>query len=133
MPYRFLLIDDAVTVVAATKRAIRVAGLSAGPILDAADGFEALDLLATHAVDLILADPAAAGGPDTPAGAADGIGRLLTEPATRAVPVVLTPATPDPEQIRRLLRAGARGWLRKPLTPDALRDMVTRVLEPTHV
>ena len=46
--------------------------------------------------------------------------------------LILT-SDPDPRQIDRLRRAGARGYLRKPFTPESLRDAVARILEPTHV
>ena len=87
--------------------------------------------LADLHVDLVLADL------DMPEGengetAEDLIGRILSEPDTRAVPVVLLSANLDLRQLERLRRAGARGHLRKPITADALRDIVSRVLEPTH-
>ena len=128
MSYDFLIVDGSVTVRAIIKRTIRLSGLPVGRIHEAGDGREALDVLSAHHVDLVLADlhPAR---PD----AADLIGRILSEPATRAVPVVLLSAQPDLRVIDRLNRAGARGYLRKPLTPDAVRDAVTRILEPTHV
>ena len=131
MSYRFLIVHHSATLRTLTKRTLRLVGLSARTVYEAASGREALELLAAHRVDLVLADlnPEEADG-------AEMIGRILSEPDTRSVPVVILSANPDPRQlqeIQRLLRAGAKGHLRRPFTPAALREMVTRVLEPTYV
>lgn len=128
MSYHFLVVDRSATTRALVKRAVRATGLSAPLVYDAADAREALDLLAVHRVDLALIDPALPGG--------DGeavIGQVITEPATRGTRVIVITAEPDMRQIERLRRAGAKGWLRKPFSPDALRELATRILEPTHV
>jgi two-component system chemotaxis response regulator CheY len=128
MSYRFLILEDSITDRAQIKRAVRLSGLSAGVIQEASDVIEAIDLLTGHTADLVLASL------DLPvASAAEMVGRLITEPSTRAVPVVIMSDDPNPLEIRRLLRRGARGYLRKPFTPDALREVASRILEPTHV
>ena len=48
-------------------------------------------------------------------------------------PVVIVSANPDLAQVRKLRRAGAKGHLRTPFTPEALRDVLAGILEPTHV
>lgn len=128
MGYQFLVVDASATTRAVAKHAIRVTGLSGRTIFDAADAQEAFDLLALHRVELALIDPQL---PDM-----DGeemIGRVLTEPSMRGVPVILISAAPDLRQIKRLKRAGLKGWLRKPFTAESLRQMATKILEPTHV
>lgn len=125
------------------KRAIRLSGIEGGappsgpgdaghepePVFfEASNGREALDLLETRRVDLIMADlnmPEMDG--------VEMIGRILAEPETRSIPVVIVSAKPDLGQITALRKAGARGYLRKPFTPEAVRDLLTRILEPTHV
>ena len=128
MGYHFLVVDASATTRAVAKHAIRVTGLSDRTILDAGDAQEAFDLLAMHRVELALIDPQL---PDMDGEAM--IGRVLTEPSMRGVPVILISATPDLRQIERLKRAGLKGWLRKPFTSDSLRQMATKILEPTHV
>src|SRR5437763_16632415 len=109
MAYDFLVVDGSATVRAVIKRTIRLTGLPVGAVYDAADGAEALEVLAAHHVDLVVADlhPVSAAGDAV-------IGRILTEPSTRAVPVLLVSANPDMDRVRKLRRAGARGYLRKP-------------------
>jgi two-component system chemotaxis response regulator CheY len=128
MSYNFLVVHASATTRAHIKRTIRSSGMPVGILHDASDGDEALDALASHRVDLILADVAMPGGDG-----AEMIGRFLSEPATRAIPVLVLWAKPDPRTLRRLRRAGARGWLPLPFTPQALHHAMSRVLEPTHV
>src|SRR3954451_1945249 len=99
MAYDFLVVDGSATMRAVIKRAIRLTGMPVGVIYDAADGAEALEILAGHRVDLVVADLRVSDGE----GAADEvIGRILTEPATRSVPVLIVSASPDVEQVRKL-------------------------------
>jgi two-component system chemotaxis response regulator CheY len=128
MSYNFLVVDDSITMRALVKRTIRSAGLAAEVFYDAADSEEALEILDRCKVDLILADlnlPEMDG--------AELIERLLAEPDTRAIPVVILADHPDMRTVQRLRSAGARGFLRKPFTVEALRDVVAGILEPTHV
>jgi len=80
MSYQFLVVDRSATTRALVKRAVRVTGLSSAVVYDAADGREALELLANHRVDLALI-PVGGWGPSLgdghldPAGAAEAMRR----------------------------------------------------------
>jgi two-component system phosphate regulon response regulator PhoB len=86
-------------------------------VVDAADGDDALALIARDAPDPILLDmnvPTVDG--------AEVCRRVKADPATRAIPVVmLTAATLDAER-QRGLDAGADAYLTKPFRPLALLD-----------
>lgn len=130
MAYDFLVVDGSATMRAVIKRAIRLSGLPVGTVYDAPDGAEALEVLTTRRVDLVVADLRLSDGDSE---GDDLIGRILTEPATRSVPVLIVSANPDVDRVRKLRRAGAKGYLRKPFTPAGLRDVLAGILEPTHV
>jgi len=128
MSYQLLIVDDSATARAMTKRAISKANIPVGRIFEVDNGREALDFLADHPVDLVLAEL------NTPE--MDGvemIGRLLAEPSTRSIPVIIISSKPDPAIVERLRRSGARGCLRKPCAPEVLRTAIAQILEPTHV
>ncbi len=127
MSYNFLIVDGPATARAMTKRMLRLSQLGYRVTFDAASADEALEVLADERVDLVLADLT------TPGLDEQIIGRILNEPSTRAIPVVVTAANPDVRQLDRLRRLGVRGFLRKPLTPEAVGAVLTRILEPTHV
>jgi CheY-like chemotaxis protein len=82
-----------------------------------------LDLAAEHHPDLLLLDLHL---PDL-----DGeevLRRLRADPHTADVPVVVISADVRPEDIGRVLAAGARDYLTKPLDVDRFRAVVDRLL-----
>jgi PAS domain S-box-containing protein len=54
--------------------------------------------------------------------------QLRADPATRAIPIVAVTALAMPDDRERCLRAGASGYLTKPLALRELRDLVDRLL-----
>lgn len=92
-------------------------------LIEAADGFEAVDLVRSHRPDLVLADMRMP--------RLDGLGlctALRNDPAMAQVPVlILSAACDDPTEIR-LRAAGAREVLRKPIAPQPLLAAVRRHL-----
>ncbi len=117
-----LIVDDSPLMRAFIKRVIRLAGYEANP-LEAANGREALACLATHRADVILTDI------NMPVMSGEELlielknnGTLATTPTL----VISTDATRDRAQ--RMLELGARGYLAKPFSPEALREQLDRIL-----
>ena len=79
-------------------------------LIAAMQGSLGLDLAERHRPDLIILDLHL---PDMPG--SDVLARLQSEPATRAIPVVVLSADATSSQIQRLLEAGAIAYLTKPL------------------
>jgi len=79
-------------------------------LLSAMQGQVGLDLAREHRPDLILLDLHL---PDLPGD--EVLRRLLDEPRTRQIPVVILSADATPGQSERLLAAGAQAYLTKPL------------------
>ena len=79
-------------------------------LLSALQGRVGLDLARDHRPDLILLDR------HLPDVEGDEVLRLLrADPRTRDIPVVILSADASPGQAQRLLEAGARAYLTKPL------------------
>jgi len=79
-------------------------------LLSALQGGLGFELAREHQPDLILLDlhlPDVSGD--------EVLGRLIAEPRTREIPVVMLSADATPGQVDRLLAAGARAYLTKPL------------------
>ena len=132
MPYCILIVDDSATTRGLIKRAIQLAGLPVSEFLEAGHGKEALAQLQTHAVDLILADlhmPEMNG--------IELAHAVLANPAMAPIQIAIISAEPSGQRLLELRRAGIKGYLRKPCTPEALRDLVVPLMEnrhaPTHV
>jgi signal transduction histidine kinase/CheY-like chemotaxis protein len=96
-------------------------------LLSAIQGNRGLELARDHRPDLILLDLHL---PDLPG--SEVLMRLLADPATKAIPVVILSADATPGQIGRLVDQGARAYLTKPLDVReilALFDDVLRTSE----
>lgn len=123
MSHNILIVDDSATTRAMIKRTLGLCGVPTGNLLEAADGQQALDVLDGNPVDLVLADlhmPVMTGVEMTR--------RMLIDPTLRKIPVVIVSADPNGARIEDLKKQGARGYLAKPFTPEALRDVLSQVL-----
>lgn len=121
-----LIVDDSPLMRAFIKRVIALAGYEAHA-LEAGNGREALQCLASHRADVILTDinmPIMSG--EELLVELKNNGTLATTPAL----VITTDATRDRAQ--RMLGLGARGYLAKPFSPEALREELERILGESH-
>ncbi len=123
MAFRILIVDDSATTRAIIKRTIQMARVPTEKVLEAPNGMEALRLLATEPVDLILADLHM---PEM-----DGVEmtrRILADEATKLIPVIIISAEPSATRLEQLKQDGARGYLRKPFTPESVRNLINQTL-----
>lgn len=92
-------------------------------LLEAADGFEAMDVIRSRRPDVVLADVRMP--------RLDGIGlcaALQADPGLAGTPVLILTAGCDGPTELRLREAGAREVLRKPIQPEPLRAALARHL-----
>lgn len=128
MGYNILIVDDSATTRAMIKRTLVLAQVPIGQLYDAADGKDALDILGCLKVDIVLADlnmPNMTGAEMT---------RLMrADPNTRATPVIVISAEPNAEKLTRLKDDGVQACIRKPFTPEIIRDTINNIIgERTH-
>jgi PAS domain S-box-containing protein len=98
-------------------------------LISAMQGLLGLELALRHKPDLILLDIHL---PDI--GGAEVLARLRAEQLTRDIPVVVLSADATKSQINRLLAAGAKDYLTKPLDVDHFLKVIDRNFrEPTSV
>lgn len=122
-----LLVDDSATTRALIRRSLSICGLDVDEILEAGNGREALALLATRQVDLILADlhmPEMSG--------VELAHAIFANPATASIPVAVVSAEPSVARLAELRKAGVKGFLRKPCTPESLRNLVVPLVGAAH-
>jgi two-component system chemotaxis response regulator CheY len=115
-----LIVDDSVATRKILQRMLGKAGLELGKIVEAGDGVEALKKLESHTVNLILSD---INMPNM-----DGI-QMLTElkasVAFKHIPVVMITTEGGEAKVMEALQLGASGYVRKPFTPDQLKEKLT--------
>ena len=89
----------------------------------AANGREAMDLLETGGIRLVLLDwnmPIMNG--------IDVIKKMRSDERFRQIPVLMVSTESEDERIQQALAAGAQGYLPKPFTPEQLTEAIGRVL-----
>jgi two-component system, chemotaxis family, chemotaxis protein CheY len=127
MAFNLLIVDDSITTRTMIKRTLGMAQIPVGQCFEAANGKAGLEMLARQKVDLVLADlhmPEMTGVEMTRC--------ILSNPATKDIPVLLVTAEPSMARLNELLKAGARGCIRKPFTPEKLRAAIQNVLGAIH-
>ena len=122
---RTLIVDDSSVMRKIVERSLRQAGLSIAEVLEAGDGAEALAAVQNNKVDLILCDinmPVMDG--------LEFVKRLSAVDSTKGIPVVMITTEGSEGHVLEALSSGARGYIRKPFTPDQVKEHVLPVLEP---
>jgi len=123
MAYNILIVDDSSPMRAVIKKVIRASGFDVGTFFDAANGAEALALLDEHWLDLVLTDH---NMPDM-----DGLTLLRKMKADgdmATIPVVMVTTEGSHERVDTFLANGAAAYIRKPFTPEAIRQTLNTLL-----
>jgi two-component system chemotaxis response regulator CheY len=118
-----LIVDDSSVMRKIVERSLRQAGLNLAQVLEAGNGAEGLAALQAGRVDLILCDinmPVMDG--------LEFIKQLSGSPNGKDVPVVMITTEGSEAHVVEALSAGARGYIRKPFTPDQVKEHVLAVL-----
>ncbi|HLY08011.1 MAG TPA: response regulator [Planctomycetota bacterium] len=127
MAFSVLAVDDSSTVRAIIAKALRLSGVEVSRFGEASGGEDALRMLRGEGFDLVFCDlnmPGMNGYDLIEAMQQDG---LLGTTAVVVVSSIGTPAA-----IEELRNKGVRGFLRKPLRPETLRQVVHSVMGGTR-
>lgn len=119
MKKKVLTVDDSRTMREMVAFTLKSAGYD---VLEAADGQQALGLIGTNHVDLVIADL------NMPV--MDGltlIRRLRAMPAHRSLPILMLTTESDDKKKQEGRSAGATGWIVKPFNPEKLVSVVQKV------
>ena len=123
MAFHLLILDDSAAMRAFIARIVDLSGLEVGECLQAANGQEALDLLETRWVDIILTDvnmPTMNGE--------EFLRRLQEDDLLRTVPVLVVSTDGSENRIQRMMALGAKGYVKKPFSPEVLRERMEQLL-----
>jgi two-component system, chemotaxis family, chemotaxis protein CheY len=120
---RALIVDDSSVMRKIVARSLRRAGINVSQVVEAENGAEALGALRDNKVDLILCDinmPVMDG--------LEFVKQLAGVENAKGVPVVMITTEGSEAHVVQALSAGARGYIRKPFTPDQVKEHVLPVL-----
>lgn len=118
-----LIVDDSSVMRKIVERALRQAGLDVTRVIEAGSGREGLTILGRERVSLIVSDinmPVMDG--------LEFLRQIQSQSLAKGVPVVMITTESGEEHVREALAAGARGYIRKPFTPDQVRERVLPLL-----
>jgi two-component system chemotaxis response regulator CheY len=105
------------------KRTIRAAGYGNADFLEAANGQEALDQMKNAWVDMVMTDynmPIMNG--------LDFIKALKQDDLLKDIPVVIISTEGNELKIKEFMDCGAAGYITKPFTSEAIRDLIVNLL-----
>ncbi len=123
MAYRVLSVDDSPAMRAFVRRVMEISGFETSKCLEADSGEEALELLRSDWVDVILTDINMPG-----IGGEEFLRKLAEEELLRSIPAVVISTDATQLRMDRLAALCARGYITKPFRPEELREELERVL-----
>ena len=127
MGLNILVVDDSQTVRAIIAKTLQIAGVPVAQLHQAANGREALDILADNRIDLILADI------NMPVmGGAEMIEKMAEDGLLQTIPVVIVSTEGSATRIEQLKRKGVSAYIRKPFTPERIRNVVEAIIGAIH-
>jgi two-component system chemotaxis response regulator CheY len=120
---RALIVDDSSVMRKIVERSLRQAGVELDKVTEAGNGAEALASLQDNPVDLILCDinmPVMDG--------LEFVREVAKLECAKGIPIVMITTEGSESHVVQALSAGARGYIRKPFTPDQVKEHVLPVL-----
>jgi two-component system chemotaxis response regulator CheY len=123
MGYTVMVVDDSDTIRSVLVRTLGLTKLPFVEILTAKNGIEALEQLKTHWIDLVFSDLHM---PEM--GGMELIGKMREDPAFKEIPVVIVSTEGSVTRIENLKEMGIKGYIRKPFTPEGIRNIILEIL-----
>jgi two-component system chemotaxis response regulator CheY len=120
---RALIVDDSSVMRKIVERCLRQAGLDLSDVQQASNGVEALAILNQSDFDLILSDinmPLMDG--------LEFVRTIRTLEKAKDIPIVMITTEGGEQHVLEALSLGAKGYIRKPFTPDQVKEHVIPVL-----
>jgi two-component system, chemotaxis family, chemotaxis protein CheY len=123
MGYTVMIVDDSDTIRAMLKRTLDMTKLPFDEIVTARNGIEALKLMQGHWLDLVFTDLHM---PEM--GGVELIDKMQAEPSLKEIPIVIVSTEGSSTRIDTLKAKGVKGYIRKPFTPEGIRDVILELL-----
>jgi two-component system chemotaxis response regulator CheY len=127
MAFHLMIVDDSDVMRAFIARVISLSGLEVGTCLEASNGQEALDMLHENWVDIVLTDV------NMPVMDGEQLVSCMEEDEMlRTIPVLVISSDGSEHRIHSMLSKGAKGYVKKPFSPELLRKSMEQVLGVSH-
>ena len=123
MSHSILIVDDSLPMRSVIKRTLKAAGFGKSELFEAANGQKALDLMKNSWVDMIITDynmPVMNG--------LEFIKTIKKDDLFKDIPVVVISTEGNETKIKEFMDCGAAGYITKPFTAEAIRDLIVNIL-----
>lgn len=124
MSVNVLVVDDSDVIRSMILKTLRIAEVPVASAFEASNGREALSILAENWVDVVLADinmPVMDG--------VEMLRRIRAAEETADTPVIVVTTEGSTARVTELAAAGVSAFVRKPFTPEKIREVVLSVTE----
>jgi two-component system chemotaxis response regulator CheY len=123
MSYSILIVDDSLPMRSVIKKTFKTAGYGSSEFHEAANGQEAIEVMKNGWIDIVMTDynmPVMNG--------LDFLQTIKKDDLLKEIPVVVISTEGNEEKIKEFMDSGAEGYITKPFTPEAIRDLLTSIL-----
>jgi two-component system chemotaxis response regulator CheY len=123
MAFDVMIVDDSPAMRTFIARVIDLSGLDVGKRVEASNGKEALELLHSQWIDIILTDvnmPVMNGE--------EFVSRLAQDELLRTIPVLVVSTDGSEHRVQRMMSLGAKAYVKKPFSPEQLRSTMEKLL-----
>jgi len=123
MALNILVVDDSATVRSVMAKTFKVAGIDVGELHEAENGKQALDILGDNWIDIVFADI------NMPVmGGVEMVEKMCSDGLLKTIPVIIVSTEGSATRIEQLRAKGISGYIRKPFTPEILRNVVDDIM-----
>lgn len=123
MTIRILIVDDSLPMRAVIQKTIKASGYASAEFFQAGNGREALDVMKEEWVDIVITDY---NMPDM--NGLELIAAMKADAEMQSVPALMVTTEGSQEKIDQFIAKGAAGYIKKPFTPEEIRDKLIEIL-----
>lgn len=123
MSFNLLIVDDSNAMRAVIKKIVIISGFKMDKCLEANNGKEAMDLLSTNWIDIIISDinmPEVNG--------LELLDQLKKHDTLKEIPVIMITTEGSSERMQDAFKRGAKGFVKKPFLPDEIKKVLYDVI-----
>jgi two-component system chemotaxis response regulator CheY len=123
MSFNLLIVDDSISMRAVIKKIITISGFQMDKCLEANNGREAMDLLSTNWIDVIISDinmPEVNG--------LELLDQLKKNDTLKEIPVIMITTEGSSERMQEAFNRGAKGFVKKPFLPEEIKKILYDVI-----
>jgi len=126
MAFNILVVDDSLPMRSVIKKTIKTSGFKAGRLFEAQNGKEALDVLQSEWLDLVITDY---NMPDM--NGLELLHAMKKDEVFKTIPVVVITTEGSQRRIDEFLENGAAGYIKKPFTPEEVKRTLNQIMGET--